>query len=458
MTFQLRQDQIEDLAYFLQNPRALFLSEPGTGKTPPVCVLQRHLWNEYQTGTVLVMPDKLLGKNRDEALKFGLWDKGDVIIVEKEADIRPPARLFLMTAARFRLSWQKLPDYVTALHIDEYHKLFGGVTSAQTAAMNQFMWTHGKYFLPMTGTLYNGKPDTCYSALAIIEPRYYGNYDQFKAFHHVIDMWTGKVIDYDNLDHLRKLLDRHSRRRLWADVHGEAEIVIHKEVVDMEPQQRELYDTLKDEAILELEKFFVDGTLPGVAFTRCRQIMEHPNSFPDLTNPKQTVDLIPGKRPGKLDLIDLHLEDHAVNKAPLVIFASLLKQQDQLLELTKTYNLRFDILNGEVNHKDAYAMSKAFERGDLDGIIASPIVADMGHNWQFSANKEVSHAIYASLDFRDSSFVQSYMRFMREKRRSALRLTVMKYRDSLDFRIATLINKKSRDANKVDPTRKILDL
>lgn len=459
MKFQLREDQISDLAYFMANPKALFLSEPGTGKTPVVCVLQRWLWTEHQIGTVWTMPSKLMVKNKEEAMLFGQWPSSDdVVIVESEKDLEKPAKVFIMTFARFRMSWEKLPSYVTALHIDEHHKGFGGVNSGQTNAMNQFMWTRGTHYLPMTGTLYNGKPDTCYSALSIIEPRYYGNYDGFKNFHHVIDLWTGKVTDYRNLDHLQKLLTKHGRRRLWRDIHGDVNIVLHKEIVDMEPEQQRLYDTLKDEAILELERFFVDGTLPGVAFIRCRQILEHPNYFPDLTMPGTTVDIIPERRPGKLELLDLHFENHAANKQPLVVFASLIPQQRQILELSREHGLRFEILNGEVSHAESSQISKAFETGALDGLVCSPLVADAGFNWQFSGGKEVSHAIYASLDFRDTSFVQSYGRFLRGKRESALRLTILKYRNSLDDRIAYLVNKKSRDAQKVDPSRTILEL
>lgn len=459
MTFQLRPDQIEDLAYFMNTPKALFLSDPGTGKTPPVCVLQRWLWTEHKIGTVWVMPNKLMEKNLSEAMIFGQWPSSDdVVIVNKEADLEKPAKVFIMGFKRFRMSWRKLPDYVTALHVDEFHKGFGGPKSQQTIAHNEFMATRGTHYLPMTGTLYNGKPDTCYPALKIIEPRYYGSYDGFKYFHHVYDIFTGKLIGFRNLDHLQKLLSKHGRRRLWRDIHGDHKPVIHREIVDMEPEQRALYNELKTAAFLELEKFFIDGTLPGVNFIRCRQIMEHPNHFPDLTTPGQFVDIIPGRRPGKLDLLDIHFEDHAANKTPVVVFAALRPQQAQVLDLARSYGLKAELINGEITSAEAARISETFVRGETNALVCSPLVADCGFNWQFCGDQEVCHAIYASMDFRDTSFVQSYGRFMRQARQAALRLTILTYKNSLDDRILFIVNKKSREAHMVDPTREVLEL
>lgn len=456
MSFTLRTDQIEDLGYFLNHNKALFLSEPGTGKTPVVNVLQRALWDEQNLASVWAMPDKLLEKNREEAYRFGLWQNpDDVVIAKSEKDFLKPARVFLTTFARFRMSWKALPERVKAMQTDEHHKGFGGHDSAQTQAMYNFMRERGTHFLPMTGTLYNGKPDTCYPVLQVIEPRYYGNYDSFKAHHHVIDIFTGKVSGYRHQDHLQMLLAQHSRRRLWKDIHGDHKPVIQIEQANMEPEQRELYDELREKAVLELDRFFVDGTLPGVNFIRCRQIMEHPNCFPDLTAPGKFIDIIPGRRPGKLDLLEFHMEDAAVNRKPLVIYATQIPQQEQIFALARRFNPRVALLNGNTKDRD---IDVKFRRGEVEWIVASPLVADAGYNWQWCGDTEVDHAVFASLDFRDTTFVQAYRRFMREARQSALRLTVLKYRNSLDDRVCYLVNSKSREAHKVDPTRDILEL
>jgi hypothetical protein len=58
----------------------------------------------------------------------------------------------------------------------------------------------------------------------------------------------------------------------------------------------------------------------------------------------------------------------------------------------------------------------------------------------------------------DDSFVQAYRRGIRGARTSALLIYVLEYRDSIDQRIMQIIEQKSREAHKVDPTKEIFKL
>lgn len=66
--------------------------------------------------------------------------------------------------------------------------------------------------------------------------------------------------------------------------------------------------------------------------------------------------------------------------------------------------------------------------------------------------------IFTALDFGDATFVQARQRAIRGKRSSPLRLTTLEYYESLDQHICSIIHRKSIDANKVDPSRPILQL
>lgn len=288
----LRPDQIADLSILMCNPRHLHLSEPGTGKTPTICVYQRWLWNEHGTPSVWVMPRSLLEKNRDEALKWGGWEADEVVIADG-GPLPENGRVYLMGFRRFTLEWEKFPRTWRAIQIDEFHKGFGGAESAQTQALFGFMERQGEFFTPMTGTLIDGKMETVFPAVHIIEPRYYGNFKSFCHFHRMIDVFTGNLVGYQNHDHLQKILQKHSIRRLFSDIFGHQQIVTQVEWVSMAPAQRAAYDKFDKEALLELEQFYIDGTQPGVAFIRARQIMEHPNKFPNLIG-EGYVDILNG--------------------------------------------------------------------------------------------------------------------------------------------------------------------
>ena len=79
----LRQDQIEDLGTLLYKQRRhIHGGEPGTGKTPTICVLQKGIHQLHGFKSVWLMPMKLIEKNYDEAMLWGQWAPGEVAIVD----------------------------------------------------------------------------------------------------------------------------------------------------------------------------------------------------------------------------------------------------------------------------------------------------------------------------------------------------------------------------------------
>ncbi len=515
----LRDYQVANLAFYIRNPKCLDLSDPGTGKTPPTTVYQWYLWSRLGIGSAFVMPLSLLKKNRDEILRFTDFKPDEVTIVKGLKPLSPAqlklaetlrkwnghynlfgsqkvtfkalldagvvdeqqnvneemlhartvlpyelanpgnTKVFLMGFDAYSTHWRALPDFVKALQVDEIHKGYKGDSSARTQgfyeSFNSRKMTH---FLGMTGTLVSGRLDSAYPAIRVIEPRYYGSYKSFYWYHAIENPITGKLEAWRNHDKLSAIFRKHAIRRTFEMVYGKEAKVIIPEWVEMSEKQREIYDQFKDAAFLELEKFFLDGTQPGVAFIRARQIMEHPNVFPDLSGGEGTVDIMKGSRPGKLERLDIHFEDHTRTGKPVIVYAALKPQQLQILALAKSYGLKAEVINGDVTPKRRGEIDEAFRKGELNCIIASPAVADVGFNWQFCGDQEVDHMIFASLDFLDTTVLQAYRRAIRGKRGKPLRITVLLYEDSLDNRITWIIYEKSLDANKVDPTQPVLKL
>jgi SNF2 family DNA or RNA helicase len=206
----------------------------------------------------------------------------------------------------------------------------------------------------------------------------------------------------------------------------------------MTPKQREFYDEFEAAALLELEDSWLDGTLPGVNLIRCRQLMEHPQTF------GPPLDVI--KLTGKEERLLIHLEDHR-NK-PLVIFGALTEQHNRVVEICKAEGFRVGLINGTVSGAQRSRVDLAFQAGELDIVVASPATAGIGFNWG-----HVDHIIFMSLDYMDSNFVQAYRRAIRGKREKPLLITVMEYENSVDQKIFAIVEKKSVMAQEVDPTR-----
>ncbi|WP_454287295.1 helicase-related protein [Rhizobium arsenicireducens] len=459
----LRVDQIADLAYYMANPKCLNLSDPGSGKTPSVCVMQWYMWSQLGIGTVWPQPKSLLKKNKKEILRFTDFKDEDVVIVngtkkQIEKQLASGGKVFLMGFRRFTLSWRQLPKFVRAVHVDEFHMGYKSADSQQTLALfKAFDCGQMTHFIPMTGTLIDGKLSSAYPAIRIVEPRYYLSQQQFIEYHGVKD-FDGNVVAWKNHDKLSRIFGRHAIRRTFASVHGEQESVVIPEMVDMAPKQRQFYDLFRDEAILELEKFFIDGTMPGVAFTRARQLMEHPANFPDLSNPGHFLDILDGEPTEKEEELKVHFEEHYTNEKPFIIFTPLTRQQQRIAGLLEQHKITYAFINGSVTQNQRDKASEDFEEGRVQAVLATPQTAAFGYNWQFNGKKEVDHMIFAALDFGDATFIQARQRAIRGKRSSPLRITTLEYNDSLDQHICKLIYKKSVDANKVDPSRPILQL
>lgn len=454
----LRPAQIEDLATLISNPKHMMLGEPSTGKTPVVCVNQRYRFSEFKEGTVWTMPKTLMGKNRDELLDWTDFKPSDVRICEKESDITPGPKVFIMTFERFRRSWHCLPDYVKSFDGDEFHKAPGlknPKKSTFVQNLNKFM-KKARGFVPMSGTIVNGRIESAFVPIHIIEPRYYGNFEAFCQYHVHYDLY-GTRIGTKNEKKIESILKLHGCFHSFKEVHGDKKIVYFNEMVDMNPKQREMYDKFEKDALLELETFFVTGQMPGQAFIRARQIMEHPNSFPNLIG-EGTVDICPGENSGKLDRTELHLTDASDLNKPLVCFAAFRPQQAELVKLSEGMKIRTGLINGDTSGKERWRIDKAFRAGDIQSMVVSPECADVGLNWQMWGSKEVDHIIFVSLTPLDTTFSQAYMRFIRGERVTTLRATVMQYKNSLDQRMVYLIEKKSKEAHRADSRREVINL
>jgi hypothetical protein len=454
--FELRDYQVSDLAHYIANPKCMNLSEPGTGKTPSVLVNQQRRWDQHQLQTVWIMPKSIMGKNKKEFKKF--TEMYDNVAVVDSMDI-PAAPILIMGPRRFSMLYRAgaFGKRKWACDVDEIHLCFGGANSAATNDWLSFMDKQVVESVIMTGTLVNGRLDTTYSSIMAIEPRYYPlGYQSFVHDHAYIDDY-GKPYAWRNHDKLRKILLSHGIRRTFADVFGEQDIRFQTEWVELSPKQEKLYRELEDDAMVDLEDddlFMIDGTNPGVALMRARQIMEHPNKFPNLKD-GGFIDIVGGEVTGKMEAIHNHLVHHIETETPVVIFSSLTQHQEAIGSMMRELGMPYGELMAKTSTKERSRLDDAFQAGDIQGIIGSPQIASVGYNWQFWGDKELEHIIFAALGYMDGDFIQGYRRGVREDRATPLRVTTMAYRNSVDMKLMQIIKRKARDANMVDPTREL---
>ena len=167
----------------------------------------------------------------------------------------------------------------------------------------------------------------------------------------------------------------------------------------------------------------------------------------------ETFGLAKGELTGKDELLDIHLDNHAGSKKPLVIFAAFKPEQDRIWKQVLAKGMTAAVMNGDVSTKRRGDIDEAFTAGTLQVIIGSPEIATVGFNWE-----HCDHVVFTTLDYQDDNFYQAYRRCIRGKRITALLITILEYERSLDQKVMSIIKRKSELANSVDPDREVFHL
>ncbi|WMC09557.1 DEAD/DEAH box helicase [Oceanimonas pelagia] len=448
-TLSLRDYQKTHLARFFAEERKMDLSHPGTGKTCPAAVYMYGLWASEGIKSIWAMPKSLLVKNWEELLLWSNFMPDDVVIFDgnpkqRDKQMATDAKVFLMGFDAFARNWRQLLEchpQIQSLVVDEWHLGFsthgwmyrGKVHGAKRTlemyqAMRRIPW-----FLPMTGTLIDGRLNSAYPAINVIEPRYYGTYDNFMATHALLDDY-GKPWLWKNHEHLAQILMKHSVRVTFEDAYGAENKQVFVELCTMSPAQRRAYAEMEETALLELEDGFIEAGTPAVAVMRCRQIMQHPETFGIPMNSGDT----------KPDHLRVHIQSALDANKALVIFEVTREAQNQIVALAESLGAKVGLLNGTVTGNARAKADSEFRSRFLDVMVCSPEVAGVGFNWS-----HVDTLIFNSIDYQDSSFIQAYRRALRGKRDTPLKIYVLQYRNSIDQRIAHIANSKSKDRTKV---------
>lgn len=164
---ELRDYQVADLAFYMATPKCGNFSDPGTGKTPSVCVYIWWLWHERKIRSIWTMPKSLLAKNKQELIDFTDLKDEDVIIIDGHAGlrdklIRKDGKVFLMGFSNFATNWRQYvgihPD-IKALFGDEWHLGFSTDAAQRTQSLYEFM-DRTEILVAMTGTIINGRLDS----------------------------------------------------------------------------------------------------------------------------------------------------------------------------------------------------------------------------------------------------------------------------------------------------------
>lgn len=466
MTLSLRDYQEGDLAFLISKKKGLLMHDPGTGKTPPACLFIYYVWAKHGSKTIWAMPTHLMKKNKAELLAWSNFKENEVAIVDgsrkkKDALIADKNVKVWITSFPGLVQKKAWTQYegVRCVIVDEFHKYFSNHESPSTQELYRCV-KKMEFFCGMSGTVIKGRLDSAYPMIQIIEPRFYGNSNDFLAQHAIKDFF-GKIIGWRNGEKIKAVLNHIGRRTSFESVFGKRDIVFFIQEVDMGPKQKALYDQFKNMGMAELDNLILEGSNEGVNLLRLRQILAHPERISVPTdrddNGKitefQVVDASGGTTTERDERIKLIMQDHLDNKEPLVIVSTLIPEQERLYKLAQEVGLKAALINSTVPNHVRWKIDEDFQAGRIDCVVGSPATMGTGFNWS-----HIDHILFAALDFATDDFIQILMRGFRGKRGRPLRATLVQYRGTVEQHIDKVHDKKSRESNNIDPSYLLLNL
>ena len=361
-------------------------------------------------------------------------------VVVKDLIAACEAKVIITTFAFLRTHWQYMLDTwpeIDLLMIDEHHLAFKDCESETTQAFFAVTQRCSQLYV-MTGSLIAGRLDNAFPAIHAIEPLYYGSHAGFLQEHATFIDGYGRVLGWKNEEKVKTILARHGVSHSFEEIYGEEPVAFFHEKIEVGPLCRADYNKFHEQAMLELENAeFLDGTQPGVAVIRARQILAHP----------ETMGIAKGELTGK----DQRLMIFAAEGQKMLLFSSLKPEQRRTYELLTSLGLKGGIINSDVGKPERHRIDQAFKAGQLDFVVASGPTTAVGYDWEIT-----DHVIYVSPDYQDDNFVQGYRRGSRGTRTTTLRVTSLEYANSIERRQYQILTLKSQVANKVDPSRPVL--
>ena len=189
---------------------------------------------------------------------------------------------------------------------------------------------------------------------------------------------------------------------------------------------------LEDESVLY-------ATEAGVHTIRCRQILACPEvlglKVAELGKDEWLFENILG---GQYDRV--------------VVFSAIQGEQVRLLRKITERGFSAELINGTVSGEKRVKIDQAFRNGELQVIVASPITAGVGFNWEI-----MQACVFMSTDYLDDSFTQAIARGVRGVRETTLPVYLPQYGKTIEQKVLAIIQRKSRLANEVDARREIVE-
>jgi len=234
----------------------------------------------------------------------------------------------------------------------------------------------------LTGTPVTAGPLDVFSQMKFLDPMILGyeSYYAFRARYAVLEQHEAKgrrfqkVVGYQNQEELAERIEPYSFRVLKDECMDLPPKVYKKITVPMSPEQRQLYETVKQEALAEFGDGMVKTSMVLTKMLRLQQIV---GGYVALHDPEdefaepmlEPIHDTPYENPKIAAVLEL-IED---NPGPAIFWARFRAEQQQLVYvLEEKAPGRVGLVNGDTSKNEREDIRRAFQGGELSYYVSNP--------------------------------------------------------------------------------------
>ena len=347
----------------------IVVAPPGVERNWATDEITEHLPDEYAFDWLVQIfqtKRKLTKTHKRQMESLFQWRGLSVLLISYDASMTKEGKALIDRFLRHR---------VTMMVLDEAHNIKspGAKRTMSLLAKGK----RAKYRRILTGTPIAQGPFDVYSQIKFIDEWFWKNqgihtYAEFKNKFgrwftaadcrriHGYDPGFDRLLEYQNIEQLYEMLQLLSDRHTKDDVLDLPPKLYQKRYFELTHEQRVLYNTLKEEMMVQIGDHLVTAELPIVRLLRHQQIAC--NYIP--VGEDEPVHMISAKNP-RLKLME-QIRDETYH--PCIVWARFRHDVDQLMDLLGEEAVRYD---GSVDYDQAERNKEAFQAGDAKWFVGT---------------------------------------------------------------------------------------
>lgn len=298
-------------------------------------------------------------------------------------------------------------------------------TPTSQQAKNFLKLKYPKYKIGMTGTLITNSPLDVYVPLRWIGAER-STYSNFKYYYGRFGGDFGNIlIGYKNIDVLKDMVDKYSLRRT-KDLLDLPPKTIINEYVEMEPQQENFYEEIKNGIRQQVDKVKLNTANLLALTTRLRQATD----FPFILTTNKDI------KSAKIDRAIELAEQIISNNEKVVIFSSFKETIYELGRRLKQYNPV--VVTGDVKDSDTSKAVDDFQtKEEVKLFIATHQKAGTGLTLT-----KASYMIFVSVPWTDANYTQAQDRIHRIGAKNNVTIYHLITKNTIDERVLEIVQDK----------------